>query len=62
MRKGYVKDSNGKFHLVDKVDKNQEPIIAINQQRLGLGPLTMEELDLRLKRVESFLFLAGVKK
>jgi hypothetical protein len=39
--------------------KKEEPIVAVNQKKLG--PLTMEELDTRLKRVESFLFLAGKK-
>jgi hypothetical protein len=39
--------------------KKVQPIVMINQKRLG--PLTMEELDARLKKVESFLFLAGSK-
>ena len=56
--KGYVKDTNGKYRLV--VDK-QEPQVIINQEQLT-GPLTLEEIDKRLRKVEAFLFLAGVKK
>ena len=44
--KGYIKDSNGKFHLVEK-NENQEPIVAINQQR----PLTLEERLVRIERI-----------
>ena len=50
MSKGYVKDSNGKYKLVDK---KQEPIVMVNQQLIG--PLTLEELDVRLKRVEGLV-------
>ena len=39
MSKSYVKDENGKYHLVDK----QEP---------KAHTLTLQELDARLKRVE----------
>jgi hypothetical protein len=46
MSKLYVKDVNGKWRLTDK----QEPIVAINQQHLSL-----EELDARLKRLESIV-------
>ena len=42
MSKGYVKDTNGKYRLVDK----QEP-----QER----QLTLEEIDARLKRLESLV-------
>jgi hypothetical protein len=49
MSKGYVKDKNGKYRLVDKT---QEPIVLVNQQQ----PLTMEEIDKRLKKVEAVLF------
>ena len=58
MSKCYVKDSNGKYKLVQK-NENQEPIVMVNQQ---LIVPTIEELDARLRKVESFLFLAGVKK
>jgi hypothetical protein len=51
MSKGYVKDHNGKYRLVDK---NQEPIVVINQQ------LSLEELDARLKRLE--LIVIGPRK
>ena len=50
MSKGYVKDLNGKYKLVQK-NENQEPIVAINQQRL----LSLEEIDARLKRLESIV-------
>ena len=53
--KGYVKDTNGKYKLVQK-NESQEP--QVNQQR----SLTLEEIDVMLRKVESFLFLAGVKK
>ena len=49
MTKGYVKDSNGKYRLTDK----QEAIVVVNQQQLG--PLTLEEIDARLKRVEGLV-------
>ena len=55
MTKCYVKDTNGKYKLVDK---NQEPIVMVNQQLKG--PLSLEELDVRLKRLE--LILAGPQK
>jgi hypothetical protein len=57
---------NGTLHTRERCEslrtqkveaKKQEPMA--NQQRLG--PLTIEELDARLKKVESFLFLAGKK-
>ena len=54
MTKSYVKDSNGKYRLVDK----QEPIVVVNQQLIG--PLTLEEIDARLRKVESML--AGPQK
>ncbi len=38
--------------------KKEEPVVMVNER---LKPLTMEQLDERLKRVESFLFLAGKK-
>ena len=40
MSKSYVKDEQGKYHLVDK----QEP--------RAQATLTLQELDARLKRVE----------
>jgi hypothetical protein len=40
--------------------RKEESIVAVNQQTLG--PLTIEEIDKRLRKVEAFLFLAGVKK
>ena len=49
MTKGYVKDSNGKYKLTEK----QEPIVKVNQQLIG--PLTLEELDVRLKRLEGLV-------
>ena len=49
MTKCYVKDTNGKYRLTDK----QEPIVAVNQQQIG--PPTLEEIDARLKRVESIV-------
>ena len=42
---------------VETKTKKQEPIVAVNQQRIG--PLTLEELDARLRKVQSFL--AGKK-
>ena len=50
MSKGYVKDSNGKYRLVDK---NQEPVVMVNQQLVG--PPTLEDSDARLKRVEGLV-------
>jgi hypothetical protein len=61
MSKGYVKDTNGKFHLVDK-DK-QEPIVMVNEgtpetkawvREIMEGP-KMKEFEARLKRLESFM-------
>jgi hypothetical protein len=49
MSKGYVKE-NGKYKLVDK----QEPIL-IGSNRQHLGPLSLEVLDARLKRLESII-------
>jgi hypothetical protein len=46
MTKSYVKDPNGKYRLTDK----QEPIVMVNQQQSR--PLSLEELDARLKRLE----------
>ena len=51
MSKGYVKDLNGKYRLVDKT---QQPIVTVNQQ------LSLEELNARLKRVE--LIVIGSQK
>ena len=49
--KSYVKDSNGKYRLVDR---NQEPtIVMVNQQQTRL--LSLEELDARLKRLEGLV-------
>ena len=50
MIKGYVKDSNGKYRLTDK---QETPIVMVNQQLIG--PLTLEEIDARLRKVESIL-------
>ena len=49
MVKGYIKDANGKYRLVDK----PEPQVIINQQQSRL--LSLEELDARLKRLESIV-------
>jgi len=54
MSKGYVKDSNGKYRLTDK----QEPMVMVNQQQSG--PLSLEELNARLKRLE--LIVIGPQK
>jgi hypothetical protein len=56
MSKGYIKDANGKYMLVEK-DAQGNPIIMVNTQR----PSSLEEIDKRLRKVESFLFLAGKK-
>ena len=55
MSKGYVKDPSGKYRLIDK---NQEPMVMINQQQSRL--LNLEELDARLKRLE--LIVIGPQK
>lgn len=46
MSKMYVKDANGKYRLVDKQEPQQQP-------------LTLEQVDARLKRVENMLFKQG---
>jgi hypothetical protein len=46
-RHRYIKDSNGKYKLADK---KQEPIVMVNEQLMG--PLTLEEIDKRLRKVE----------
>ena len=78
MSKSYVKNVNGKWRLTDKQDtKNEveEPQIIINQDPVRVSPdakawvreiqetpAKVKELEERLKRVESFLFLAGTNK
>jgi hypothetical protein len=52
--KGYIKDPNGKYRLVDK----NEVLIV---QEPETQKLTLEEIEARLRNVESFLFLAGKK-
>ena len=52
MVKGYVKDPNGKYRLVEK-NENQERVAMVNQQQSRL--LSLEEIDARLKRVESIV-------
>jgi len=54
MSKGYIKDSNGKYKLVEKDNKTQEPVVLVNQQQL----LSLETLDARIKRLESLLLEA----
>lgn len=44
--KGYVKDSNGRYKLVQKNENHEPTIVMVNQQ------LSLEELDARLKRLE----------
>jgi len=52
MSKGYVKDKNGKYRLVEKDDNGkQEPIVLVNQKQL----LTFEVLEARIKRLEGML-------
>ena len=53
MSKGYVKDHNGKYRLVDR---NQETVVMVNEQR----PPSLEELDARLKRLD--LIVIGPQK
>ena len=55
MSKMYVKDTNGKYRLVDK-DK-QEP-----QKPAQTQPLTLEVVDARLKRLEEILLAGGQRK
>ena len=56
MIKGYVKDKDGKFHLVDK---KEEPIVMENQGP-ETQPLTLENVNARLQKIESMLI--GVQK
>ena len=53
MTKSYVKDPNGKYRLIDK----NEVLIV---QEPETQPLSLEELDARLRKVESML--AGPQK
>ena len=53
MSKGYIKDSNGKYRLVDKSE-------VLTVQEPETQPLNLEELDARLRKVESML--AGPQK
>ncbi len=50
MSKGYVKDPNGKYKLVDK-DKTAET----QSEEVQSKPLTLEEIEARLKRLESIV-------
>jgi hypothetical protein len=51
MSKGYVKDSKGKYRLVDK----QEEPIVIDNQGPETQPLTLENVNGRLQKIESIL-------
>jgi hypothetical protein len=42
--------------------KNTNTSTSTGTKKVEIRLLSLEELDARLKRVESFLFLAGVKK
>ena len=48
MSKGYIKDPNGKYRLVDKNE-----VLAVQEPETQ--PLTLEDLDSRLRKVESML-------
>ena len=48
MSKGYVKDSNGKYRLVDKRE-------VLTVQEPETQPLSLEEVDARLKRLEGLV-------
>ena len=49
--KGYIKDANGKYRLVDKPEPQEQK-----------QALTLEQLDTRLKRVEAVIFAGTQKK
>lgn len=49
MSKMYVKDPNGKYRLVDKQEPQQKPI-------------TLEKVDIRLRRVEDLIQRRGEVK
>ena len=48
MNKGYIKDPNGKYRLVDKNE-------VLTVQEPETQPLSLEEIDARLKRLESII-------
>ena len=48
MSKGYVKDANGKYKLVDKRE-------VLTVQEPETQPISLEEIDARLKRLESIV-------
>ena len=48
MSKGYVKDANGKYRLVDKRE-------VLTVQEPETRPLSLKEIDARLKRLESIV-------
>ena len=49
MSKGYIKDPNGKYRLVDKSE-------VLTIQEPETQQLTLKDLDARLRKVESFSF------
>ncbi len=61
MTKSYVKDPNGKFHLVDKTEETK----PTEEQRAAIREVfqtpKIKELDERLKRVEALLFQGDMK-
>lgn len=50
MSKMYVKDSNGKYRLVDR-DQKEQTTIDQNKSKV----LSLEEIDARLKRLEQIV-------
>lgn len=56
MTKSYVKDTNGKYRLVDK----QEPLPKEQMTEAKILANAFQELDVRLKRVESIVI--GARK
>jgi len=56
MRKIYLKDSNGKYKIVDRDKKGQSVIFEHENQKKTLSQdrtLSLEEKDARLKRLEA---------
>lgn len=51
MSKMYVKDSNGKYKLVEK-DRDQKEKTRVDD---FVKPLSLEEIDARLKRLEGIV-------
>ena len=54
MSKMYVKDSNGKYKLVDK-DRDQKEETSRNNLVMPNKELSLEEIDARPKRLESIV-------